>query len=278
MREISNDEIKRINKMDKESIFSWMNVNRNFLTFKVKEEILQAFQGNTLVASCNIPFPTYECQTYTIQSLLTNDEIAIEIPCVAKPGDTMWYCDLKFVNDGDTYFDKNNLHQVIIDSVSGASDKTICYGAHDVEDNVFFGMQSLFHRTLQEALDFIDKANKSGEVCNFFWAYQCDFDENRKNKERFPYLLTCKYKINQEKGLQMNPNKRMKISRILFDSSTTSSVQYQVELFNKSNKQVIPNDIVKKDGREYFVDDEPLSAVVLSDDIYWKDFSFIPNN
>lgn len=285
MRKLKVKEINEVRKMCDAEIYGWLSANRHLFSFKAEGRTLQAFQDDNFIASCDIPFPKGECQKYTIQSFLSDEEIPMEIPCIAKINDVLWYCPLKSVDETDLnspyYFDKEDICQVIIDGFSGTSDMTICYYGKDIRGNSVSGMQSLFHKTYQEMLDFIEAANASGNVCEFFHNYQTDFDENRKNKNRFPYILTCNYKINQK-----ITDKRHNgvIARILFSFCSqefSSSIQYYAEVFDEDDNKVVitPDDMLELRNNHWFLNGEKsVRRIVYSDNITFVDFRFVYNN
>ena len=115
-------------------------------------------------------------------------------------------------------------------------------------------------------------------IINFFWNYQIDFDENLENKRRFPWLLTCKYKINQKVQKETREFPAI-ISRIIFNSSKNDSsvIQYRMEFFDNNNNYIERNDVIEIVGTQYSLNGKLVNAIIHSDDISWDDFEFIPN-
>lgn len=281
---MSKKEVTNENKV------GWMLANRHLLELKIEGEKIFAYNKETgeFVLESLLP-KTHECDKYSRVSMVSKEPVRMEIPCVAKQGDVMWYCmpkgrDEQNLNSG-LFFDKNDIKQVRITHISGASDITICYVAKDINGETVSGMQSLFHHTLEELLAFIDEANTYQDACDFFWNWQQDYDENKNNKARYRYLLTNnKYLINQ----QVIDDKfigEKEVSRILFNSYMSCCLQFKGLWTDEEKREIIP---FSEDLAAQLSDDDDFRGFVLSDGrkvsnvcysltIPWDSFTFEAN-
>ena len=278
-----------LKNLKKEEIFDFVLTNSHLFRL---EENMDKFnvvrrRDGAVVAECEMPREYQnrcEDNKYTLLSMTSDTPVRMEIPCVAKVGDYMWYCCIREKDssdiDGGYYFDIKDICQVKITSISGCSDISIVYSGVDVRGEVVAGMQSLFHHTLEETLAFIEEANKSEDVCEFFRNYQVSYDDNRKNKARFPYLLVNnRYLINERCG-----NSDRRIRRIVFSSDRHSYVQFTPEWKDERNCYVPRTPdlyAVHKFDNAYaeftLNDGRVVSNVMSSDNISWASFEFEDN-
>ena len=265
----------------------WALANRPHVTMQHK--------GNKLIISdklagveTTLDVPSLSPEGWSREAFnatISQKETKMMVPLVASPGETVFYCNLeKYLLTLDI---TDCIQEVFLFSFSGDSVSEVKYWAVTSAKYLVTGDRLSFYRTREEAVNFLNALGASFEApdtATMFYddEHKIEWSEQLKNKERYPYYVTCQFNINEKHELCNNAGESIlaSIESINFEHEKAGKMNLHTVYVYEENDSFVNNyesyidvDILGN----YSCEGSPVKKKAISFEIPWACFSIETN-